>query len=40
VYDGAVAGAFVAMWRTADLRIVAADAALELPLMAALSATR
>jgi putative two-component system response regulator len=40
VYDGTVAGAFVAMWRTADLRIVAADAALELPLMAALSATR
>ena len=40
VYDATVAGAFVAMWRTADLRLVAADAALDLSLMAGLTATR
>ena len=40
VYDAGIAGAFVAMWRTGDLRLVAADAALDLPLLAGLAETR
>jgi len=35
-----LAGFGVAIWRTADLRRVAADAAFDLPVMAGLAATR
>jgi len=40
VYDATVAAAFAAMWRTADLRTVPVDTALDLPLLAAPAASR